>query len=483
MGSGTSSACCVEMFRRASQQEPGRDGLRKTRWAIIRNTNPQLKTTTIKTWLDWFPQKVFGRFRWEVPYTHRIKIGTIEMEVLFLALDRPDDIEKLLSLELTGVWINEAREVAKAIVDGATMRVGRFPSMKDGGPTWYGVIADTNAPDEDHWWPIMEGSSPVPDYIPHEEALMLRKPDDWKFFIQPSAMVEKMDKAGKEILGYSKNAKAENIENLTQEYYPKIINGKTKSWIDVFVMNRLGSIEEGKRVYPTYNDEVHMAKEQLDMNPNLPLIVGIDFGLTPSAIFGQRMANGRWVILREIVTVDMGTARFAEVLRSTIVRYFPNNSLELYGDPAGDQRAQTDETTPFQILRSCGINAVPAPSNDPVLRIEAVEGMLNRMVDGSPGFLLDPSCKTLRQGFRSGYQYRRLAVSGEARYEEKPSKNKFSHPHDALQYMALGAGEGRNVVGRNKPAQQTIAKRDFSIWDMRGSKRQSTWSSRLRGGL
>ena len=81
------------------------------------------------------------------------------MEVLFLALDRPDDIEKLLSLELTGVWINEAREVAKAIVDGATMRVGRFPSMKDGGPTWYGVIADTNAPDEDHWWPIMEGSS------------------------------------------------------------------------------------------------------------------------------------------------------------------------------------------------------------------------------------------------------------------------------------------------------------------------------------
>ena len=54
VGSGKSVACCVEVFRRSLEQKKNKDGIRKSRWAIIRNTNPQLRTTTIKTWLDWF---------------------------------------------------------------------------------------------------------------------------------------------------------------------------------------------------------------------------------------------------------------------------------------------------------------------------------------------------------------------------------------------------------------------------------------------
>ena len=178
VGSGKSVGCCIEIFRRALAQEQNEDGVRRSRWAIIRNTNPQLKTTTIKTWLDWFPEETWGKFRWEVPYTHHIKRKDLDLEVIFLALDRPEDVKKLLSLELTGIWINEARELPKSIIDACTMRVGRFPSMREGGPSWSGVIADTNAPEEDHWWPIMSGEVPVPDHIPHEQARMLVKPDN-----------------------------------------------------------------------------------------------------------------------------------------------------------------------------------------------------------------------------------------------------------------------------------------------------------------
>jgi hypothetical protein len=39
------------------------------------------------------------------------------LRVLFMALDREDDASKLLSLELSFAWINEAREVPKGIVD------------------------------------------------------------------------------------------------------------------------------------------------------------------------------------------------------------------------------------------------------------------------------------------------------------------------------------------------------------------------------
>ena len=46
VGSGKSVACCIEIFRRALQQEKNSEGKRKSRWAVIRNTNPQLRTTT-----------------------------------------------------------------------------------------------------------------------------------------------------------------------------------------------------------------------------------------------------------------------------------------------------------------------------------------------------------------------------------------------------------------------------------------------------
>ncbi|MCH7527338.1 MAG: hypothetical protein IID39_07875, partial [Planctomycetes bacterium] len=78
--------------------------------------------------------------------THHIKIQDIDCEVMFRALDRPDDVKKVLSLDLTGAWVNEAREVPKGIIDALTDRVGRYPSKRKGGPSWRGLIMDTNAP-------------------------------------------------------------------------------------------------------------------------------------------------------------------------------------------------------------------------------------------------------------------------------------------------------------------------------------------------
>ncbi len=463
VGSGKSVGCAVEIFRRALQQEPDANGVRKTRWAVVRNSYPQLRTTTIKTWLDWFPEDVWGKMLWHPPpYTHRLQRGKLDIEVIFLALDRPEDVKKLLSLELTGVWINEAREVPKAIVDACTMRVGRFPSMKDGGPTWYGVIADTNAPDEDHWWPIMSGEAPLPDHITRDEALMLVKPDTWNFFTQPGGMLEEKDREGN-LTGYKLNPKAENRKNITPNYYPDIIKGKAKSWIDVYVLNKFGSLSDGKPIYPMFSDEVHLAKEPILPVPGVPIVVGMDFGLTPAAVFCQHV-RAKWVILHELVAQDMGIVRFAELFRMEAAQRFPGASLQVYGDPAGDYRAQTDERTPFQILRSAGIKAYPAGNNDVALRLEAVSTALNRLVDGQPGFLVDPRCVNLLKGFRGGYQYRRMQVSGADRYEERPDKNKFSHVHDALQYALIGGGEGRSIMGQTQGGKTVQAKRDFDVF-------------------
>ena len=458
VGSGKSVACCVEVFRRALQQEKSPDGTRKSRWAIIRNTNPQLRTTTIKTWLDWFPESDWGKFTWSVPYTHNIKKGDIELEVLFLALDRPEDVKKLLSLELTGIWINEAREIPKSIIDACTMRVGRYPSMRDGGPSWTGVIADTNAPEEDHWWPIMSGEVPIPDHIPREQAKMLVKPDNWSFYTQPAGMVEKKSPEG-EIEDYAPSKDAENQKNMMKSYYPNLVQGKTKSWIDVYVMNRLGHIQEGKPVYPMFASEVH-----------------VDFGLTPAAVIGQKV-RGRWFVQSEIVAVDMGIVRFSEVLRQELAtRFAAAGEVIIYGDPSGDFRAQTDESTPFHIMRGAGLRAFPAPSNSVDLRLEAVSSQLTKMVEGKPALLIDRRCPQLIKGFEGGYAYKRMQVSGE-RFDDKPDKNMFSHVHDAAQYLFLGAGEGRALMNNQKPAKTVVAGRSFDVFaKKRPDRRQGLWS-------
>lgn len=474
VGSGKSVGCCIEIFRRALAQEKNEDGIRKSRWAIIRNTNPQLRTTTIKTWLDWFPEDEWGRFQWSVPYTHNIKRGELELEVIFLALDRPEDVKKLLSLELTGIWINEARELPKSIIDACTMRVGRFPSMREGGPTWSGVIADTNAPEEDHWWPVMSGEVPIPDHIPVEEARMLVKPDNWKFFTQPAGMVEKKDGNGN-VDEYIPNPKAENQVNMLGTYYSNLIRGKTKSWIDVYVMNKLGAIQDGKPVYNMFVVDTHVAKEEIPVADGMPVYVGLDFGLTPAAVFGQKV-RGRWLLLQEIVAFDMGIVRFSELLRQEIAVRYANCEVNIFGDPSGDFRAQTDESTPFQILRGAGLRARPAPSNDVALRIESVSQPLQRMSEGKSGLLIDPRCRELIKGFEGGYQYKRMQVSGE-RYDDKPDKNRFSHIHDALQYLMLGAGEGRQVLNNQNVQQAFQIKREFDVFTRKPKKaKRSLWS-------
>ena len=479
VGSGKSVSCCIEIFRRSLLQQKNPQGVRKSRWAVIRNTNPQLRTTTIKTWLDWFPEDTWGNFAWSVPYTHRILKNDLDIEVIFLALDRPEDVKKLLSLELTGVWINEAREIPKSIIDACTMRVGRYPSMRDGGASWYGVIADTNAPEEDHWWAIMSGDVPVPDHISREEALMLIKPDNWSFYSQPSAMLEK--KENNMTIGYSQNTLAENKTNLTNKYYDNIIRGKTKGWIDVYVLNKLGSIEEGKPVYPNFKQELHCSKEDLIPNKHQTIYIGVDFGLTPAAVFGQRLPTGRWILLNELVCFDMGVIRFSELLRTEIAKYYKGYEVDIYGDPAGDFRSQTDERTPFQIMRQCGLKAKPAPSNDVALRIEAVDSALSRLLDGKPGFLLDKKCVNLKKGFNGGYHYRRLQVSGD-RYDEKPLKNRYSHVHDALQYLMMGAGEGRTILAGQKTSKNIIANREWDVFKTKKPKQRKVWDLFRKNG-
>lgn len=467
-GSGKSVACCVDILRRSMMQKPY-EGKRKSRWAIIRNTYPQLKTTTVKTWRDWFGDE-WGKFVWTPPYEHQLRftppdgIG-VYADVHFFALDKPEHVRNLLSLELTGAWVNEAREVSKGIIDALTGRVGRYPRIEEGGPSWAGLIMDTNSPDEDHWWPIMAGDTDAPDWMTAEERLTLVRPENWKFFAQPPAMLETKNEAG-ELTGYDLNPERENKPNLLPSYYNNLIQGKTRIWINCYVMNRYQTLMEGKSVYPTFREDTHVLKSPPEVLEDEPLYCGMDFGRTPAAIFVLKRPGGRLVVVHEFIASNMGTARFARLmLRDIALQGWDVSKIEFWGDPSGSTMSQTEDKTPFMVLRANGIICRPAPSNDPEVRIEAVEGALGRLVDGFPVLTVSPLCRKLIAGFLGGYQFRRMQLTGKVQYETNPEKNKFSHPHDALQYVLLGLGEGRVATLGRKKAHQAAVKLGPASWN------------------
>lgn len=438
VGSGKSSVAAMKLFLMALEQ-PVTNGVKDSRWIVTRNTYGELKSTTIKTWLDWFPEGPGGinTMRWDAPITSIISFplpggDVFRMETMFIALDKPDDLGKLRSIEATGAWMNEAVLQPKEVLDMLTQRIGRFPSKKDGGPGPFNpcVIMDTNPPDDDHWY-----------YRLAEEDT----PKGWRFFKQPG---------GLQIIGFDKDEKpilvphpdAENVMNLHggYDYYLKQAAGKDEGFIKVFLCAQYGTTMAGKPVYPEWKDSYHVAKQVLEPVKGLRLKLGWDFGLTPSCIIGQLTTKGQLIIVDELVADGKGIRQFArEDVQPFLVNKYANFRFDSWGDPAGSQRVQTDERTCLQELLSVGIATEEAPTNSFIARREAVAFFLNSNASGDPAFLLSPNCTMLRKGFNGGYRYERMRVSGiEARYRDTPTKDKYSHPHDGLQYLALGVRDG-----------------------------------------
>ena len=135
-GSGKSAACAVELFRRACQQKPDAKGIRRTKWACIRATYPQLARSTIESWRGWFGDNL-ATFRMNPTPQHHLVLPLadqtiLDMRVLFIALDGPDAEADLRGAELTGAWLNEISDIPQNVLKFVIGRVGRFPSRRPG---------------------------------------------------------------------------------------------------------------------------------------------------------------------------------------------------------------------------------------------------------------------------------------------------------------------------------------------------------------
>lgn len=441
-GSGKSTLSIFEIVRRACAMPVWHSGRRRSRWGIVRNTSGELQSTTLATWLAWFEELGDVRHRQKplLTYEHTFNDGhgVVELELLFIALDRPEDVRKIKSLELTGCYINELSEVPKAALAHMKGRVNRYPSKAFcQEPYWSGIIADTNPPEDDHWI-----------YKDFEEQHF----DHHKLFKQPPGLVKNTD--GK----WVRNPDADNADHLPDNYYEMLAEGQSQEFVKVFCLGEYGAVGFGKRVFPEFNPDLH-AVESLSAIQGDPLLIGWDFGLTPACVVMQLTARGQLMVLKEYVGDGMGIRSFAEsVVIPALARDFPYCKVGTsVADPAGNTRSEVmEEMSCIGELSSIGVETRAARTNDIDPRLGSIRYFLNKMVDGKPSFMLDKkNCPTLFKGFVKNYVYMRIAVAGEERYKDKPHKNMASHPMDALGYGCLEIASDRIAQDKTagKPAE------------------------------
>lgn len=467
VGTGKSVMMIQELLRRGFNQDPGADGVRRTRMGLVRATYPSLRTTTVKTFSQWVPP-LLSPVRQTAPMTARftgaLPDGThFDMEFIFIALENAQDVQKLKSMEFTMIFINEAREVAFEVYDTCKERVGRFPTLDPltglGGCTYSGVIFDSNPPGEDHWIAKL-------DRNPTESS---------KIFHQPAPFIEKVNAKGE--IEYHDNPLAENLEYLNQkpmqngvpwtmeqrrafgyEYYRRMLDGKPKHYIDTEIMGKYGSNFDGCPVYQEYWADDMVCSYPLEAKYGYPVILGIDTtGLNPAVAFGQ-LEMGVLQIKHELLALDMPFVPFVrDVLKPFLAQHYPGCQVVAYTDPANPRDSNRGET-PVQVLRQYGIQAQNAPTNKFKARLDSVISFLQRR----GGLLIDQRCEKIIDGFRGGYHYRPLKISGVGQtFSSEPVKNEFSHLHDAVQYLCNGIRHGSDNQQNQHTYRRSASKRVY----------------------
>jgi hypothetical protein len=445
-GSGKTTTCIMELIKLGMEQQPDANNRRRTRWAIIRNTYPELKSTTIKSFQQWVPHTI-APIVFSVPITskfvQRMPDGTVvDIEFVFMALDGPEDVGKLLSLELTGAYANEGREMPWEVIEAVVGRTGRYPeTIKDAegkttfGPTHSCLLIDSNPPRTSHFLYTMfvEGDVRVTEVKKGDKVLRVK----WTKFTQPPAVFKN------EVTGtWELNPDAENLSHLEDNYYVRQM-ALGDEHIRVNLAGEPGMTRKGTAIFQKYSKHKHVAKQILMPKRGTSILLGIDFGLTPAVVVGQLGYKGL-TLLDELPATDESLEDFLDEQILPLIRSKYNGyTVIACGDPAGGARSSINKMTSIGVMRARGIKTYPAITNAFVKRKEAVDWFLGR----DEGLQIDPRLTHTIEAFGAGYVWKEIKNS-KGLHLDVADKNEFSHIADAVQYLCLYARYGGGQLQR-----------------------------------
>ena len=419
LGSGKSFACIMELFRRAVEQQPDAKGIRPTRFAIIRNTLQQIKQTCLADIRQYLEELAnFKVSDSTIVFDFPLADGTrVYSEWLLMPVDTQEDTRRLLSLQLTGAWCSEFRELEYDIVAAVLGRVGRYPSYARVKPTWQGLIGESN--------PFAEGS----DWHDH---LALNLPSSWAFYRQPGGLAPNAEHVSPQV---------------AEEYYRRLMEGHEEEWINVHVHGEYGDDLSGQPVYRrSFSKKRHVVAD-LKVNPARPLMVEVDLGRTPTALISQVSPHGALMFYREIIGEDIGLTGFInEMLRPALLeRPFSGVSVFCTIDPAGRVKSQLNEDSALDVFVNAGFQVECAITNNVDTRLRTSEQLLYENRGDDAAIMIDPDgCPMLVKALTYEYKFRRRKTGD---IEDRPTKNHpWSDLGDCFQYGCLGMHS--NLTGK-----------------------------------
>ena len=392
-GEGKSTALVWSIFHHM-RHNPGAN------WAVIRDTYENLQKSTLKSFFEWFPPGVFGTYhatKKEFTWAEGVGSGTVS----FVGIDDPQDASKLLSWELAGIAMDEpAPAVGSGGIDEMVFDLG-LTRLRQPGMKWYAMKLATNNPDESHW--------------------------TFRKFVSP----------GVEGFRLHQPNTPENLQNLPENYYEqmRMTLAHRPDLVRRFVDGEFGFQAEGKAVTPQWSDKIHLANGLVAI-PRREITLLWDFGLNPTCLITQRTPLGYWLVLDTLVGEGIGVAELIEdSVRPLLAERYRNNPLRHIGDPAGDNREQSDarHKATLTLRRMLGGQWRPGPQKWPPRR-DAVQAVLSRTLEGRGLVQVDRvRAKELWYALRGGWHYH-VARTGVTSAE--PQKNIHSHPGDAFSYGA-----------------------------------------------
>ena len=205
---------------------------------------------------------------------------------------------------------------------------------------------------------------------------------------------------------------AEEIEQAKQDLSPK-----------VFAQEYLASWEQFAGVI-MYEFGEHNIIEVQRPNPHEPLVVGMDFNVTPAICqIGRNTRNGI-EIFDEIVLENSNTNEMSQELRNR----YPTNPITVFPDPAGQQRkTSANGNTDIKILEMAGF-ATRYHRSHPLVkdRINACNSLFFKREDNTTRFKIDPRCKHTIKSLKN-WTYKPETMI--------PEKDGWDHACDSLGYL------------------------------------------------
>lgn len=493
IGDGKSVSCCWFIYfcgrAQVAQWVVERDGTRHVvRWSkflIARHTFKALDETTVETWNQWFGD----RTRWTTnPYQGRfeepMEDGTlVRIDFVCYATESRNIMDDLQSLELSGAWINEATQTGLHVVARVFTRLKRFnPVPANRAPMRsFGVVMDTNSPDESNWWYRKE---------------VVEHPKGWVFIVCPPAVLRtRRADGGWEYVPNDlehcglRGPNARPVENVRQidggyhdgtKYWTDMLTVLPDDEIRKLLMNEYGQTVAGMAVFPEWNAATHLVREEMKYERGMMVVCGMDLGRRPAFVIAQMGRDGVLRVMRDIVPWESRGSDGRRVLKSVDVLQFfdewvrpvlmtefeyPRCRHIVFADPAGKNLNETSSVSAIEMLAARGLNIVATDriqttsadardiqhANDVDIRLRCVSQALREMRYGKPTVQVSAACADLVKGFSGAYCYRKmrcLGGDGSERYDDKPDKGDYSHVMDAFQYLCLGVFRGASDYSR-----------------------------------